>query len=107
MADARGRLAYAEDVATSFEQNGVHSTIWIWRSYRKSKWGFELVHEDDDHRETEDVRRNCSPSPNREKLGELACELQRTLALTLSLTLAPALALALALAPTLRRTARS
>ena len=34
----------------------MHSTLWIWRSYRKSSWGFELVHEDESRRETEDVR---------------------------------------------------
>ena len=37
---ARGRLQYAEDVATLFEQLGVHSALWIWRSYRKDKWGY-------------------------------------------------------------------
>ena len=29
------------------QEHGVHSTLWIWRSYRKSAWGFELVHEDE------------------------------------------------------------
>ena len=38
----RGRLRYAEDVATLFEQMGIHSALWIWRSYRKDTWGFEL-----------------------------------------------------------------
>ena len=39
-----------------FEQNGIHSALWIWRSFRKDKWGFELVHEDDMRRETVDVK---------------------------------------------------
>ena len=47
VSEARGRLRYAEDVASLFEQNGIHSALWIWRSYRKASWGFELVHEDD------------------------------------------------------------
>ena len=45
-----GRLEYAHDVASAFEAHGVHSTLWIWRSYRKSSWGFELVHEDEARR---------------------------------------------------------
>ena len=53
---ARGRLAYAEDVATLLDNGGIHSAVWMWRSYRKSSWGFELVHEDESRRETEDVR---------------------------------------------------
>ena len=53
---ARGRLQYAEDVASLFEQLGIHSALWIWRSYRKENWGFELVHEDDMRRETVDVK---------------------------------------------------
>eukprot|EP00966_Prymnesium_polylepis_P250328 5788219-Prymnesium_polylepis.1 len=56
VSEARGRLAYAEDVAAAFEAAGVHSTLWIWRSYRKPTWGFELVHEDEERREVEDVR---------------------------------------------------
>ena len=55
ISEANGRLKYAADVATLFEQAGIHSTLWIWRSYRKSSWGFELVHEDESRRETEDV----------------------------------------------------
>jgi hypothetical protein len=51
-----GRLAYANDVATLFEQGGVHSALWIWRSYRKAAWGFELVHEDTRREETEDLQ---------------------------------------------------
>ena len=47
VSEAHGRLEYARDVATAFEEHGVHSTLWIWRSYRKSSWGFELVHEDE------------------------------------------------------------
>ena len=47
---------YAEDVANLFEESGIHSALWIWRSYRKDKWGFELVHEDSERRETVDVK---------------------------------------------------
>ena len=49
VSEARGRLAYARDVAELFEEYGVHSGLWIWRSYRKSgvPTGFELVHEDE------------------------------------------------------------
>jgi len=54
--EARGRLRYAEDVATLFEAHGVHSALWIWRSYSKDTWGFELVHEDEAQRETVDVK---------------------------------------------------
>jgi len=50
-----GRLAYASDVAGLFEERRIHSALWIWRSYRNEKWGFELVHEDKERRETEDV----------------------------------------------------
>lgn len=53
--DASGRLKYAHDVAELFEATGVHSSLWIWRSYRSESWGFELVHEDLQRRETEDV----------------------------------------------------
>ena len=45
-----------EDVARTFEALGVHSALWIWRSYRKPSWGFELVHEDELRRETVDVK---------------------------------------------------
>ena len=51
---ARGRLAYAEDVATLLDSGGIHSAVWMWRSYRKSSWGFELVHEDTQREESED-----------------------------------------------------
>ncbi|KAL1514538.1 hypothetical protein AB1Y20_003635 [Prymnesium parvum] len=56
VSEASGRLLYAEDVASLFEKDGVHSTLWIWRSYRKDSWGFELVHEDAERHEMEDVR---------------------------------------------------
>ena len=56
VSEDRGRLQYARDVATLFEREGVHSSLWIWRSYRKDKWGFELVHEDEMRRETVDVK---------------------------------------------------
>ena len=56
VSEARGRLRYAEDVASLFEELQVHSALWIWRSFRKPSWGFELVHEDDERRETVDVK---------------------------------------------------
>ena len=41
-----GRQAYAEAVATIFEKHAIHSTYWIWRSYEKESWGFEIIHQD-------------------------------------------------------------
>ena len=53
---ANGRLEYARDVAGLFVERGVHSALWIWRSYRKDSWGFELVHEDSRREESEDMQ---------------------------------------------------
>ena len=55
VSEERGRLRYARDVASLFEEHAVHSALWIWRSYRSEHWGFELVHETETRRESEDV----------------------------------------------------
>ena len=45
-----GRLKYATALLDAFASEGIHSTMWIWRSYSKGgrdihkpEWGFELV----------------------------------------------------------------
>jgi len=42
-----GRRQYVRDLANLFEEYGIHSTYWIWRSYHKDQWtGFEMVYYD-------------------------------------------------------------
>ena len=43
----QGRRQYLQDVAQIFEETGVHSSYWVWRTHSKDQWtGFEIVYED-------------------------------------------------------------
>ena len=40
-----GRRQYIRELATLFQDYGIHSTYWTWRSYHKDQWtGFEMVY---------------------------------------------------------------
>ena len=66
--DSHGRLTYARDVASLFVDSRVHSALWIWRSYRKDRWGFELVHEDTRRETRGNTRRNTRDTRRRKGL---------------------------------------
>ena len=43
--EENGRQQYLQDISSLFEEAGVHSTYWIWRSYHKDLWtGFEVIY---------------------------------------------------------------
>ena len=43
--ESQGRRHYLRDMAQLFEETGIHSTYWTWRSYHKDVWtGFEIVY---------------------------------------------------------------
>eukprot|EP00051_Salpingoeca_urceolata_P012410 m.153817 g.153817 ORF g.153817 m.153817 type:complete len:427 (-) comp17482_c0_seq1:15-1295(-) len=69
-----GRLRYAVDLVSVLRSNAIHHTYWIWRSYKKQSWGYELVHPFDNGTQALDTNMlavlNGTPSAERVKTQE-------------------------------------